>query len=512
MVAESKRTLGPRSTEASSPHPGRRNLLWFRRQLRIHDQPLFEPLDPSRDEVIAIWILDPREHLDVVQDFGRAGVHRLRFLLESVRALEASLRRRDVGLVVRIGSPEDVLPEVCRELAIDRLCLVEEPGTEERSIERRLRDRTTTDLQALPPETLLALNDPRRFARDLPEVFSSFRRTAEQGIELAPPRPTPSRLRPLATPPSFDCGGVPELETLGLEDEPRDPRSVLDFEGGEPAGLERMRDWMFTGDHLKNYKVTRNGMLGEDYSSKFSPWLALGALSPRLVAAETLRYEAERVANESTYWLRFELLWREYFRLHLLKHGPALFRVEGPAGRVMPWTHDDRGFEAWRSGTTGIPLIDANLRELRSTGFMSNRGRQVVASFLAKNLGIDWRWGARWFEHCLIDYCPAANWGNWAYAAGVGADPRGFRGFDVARQARNYDADGRYVAHWLPELQDLPGSTRHAPWQAGGPRPIVDPARSLEAARRRWESAEDSGPSGPPVGNPSRRRRNRRSR
>jgi deoxyribodipyrimidine photo-lyase len=124
---------------------------------------------------------------------------------------------------------------------------------------------------------------------------------------------------------------------------------------------------------------------------------------------------------------------------------------------------------------------------------MSNRGRQLVASFLAKNLGVDWRWGARWFEHCLIDYCPAANWGNWAYAAGVGADPRGFRGFDIAKQARRYDADGAYVAHWLPELQELSGSKRHAPWLAGGPAPIVDPARSLEVARRRWESAEDFG-------------------
>ena len=106
--------------------------------------------------------------------------------------------------------------------------------------------------------------------------------------------------------------------------------------------------------------------------------------------------------------------------------------------------------------------------------------------------------GAPWFAsgksgHCLIDYCPAANWGNWAYAAGVGADPRGFRGFDIAKQARRYDADGAYVAHWLPELEAFPGPKRHAPWLVGGPAPIVDPARSLDAARRRWESAEGFG-------------------
>ena len=493
-AGEGDRIFDGRRDEAPPPSSGRRrNLLWFRRELRIHDQPLFEPLDPDHDEAVAVWILDPRDHLDLVQDFSRAGHHRIRFLLETVRALEESLHRFGLRLVVRLGNPEDVLPDLCRDLAIDRLCFVEAPGTEERSIERKLRHRASSAITSLPPETLFEIEDPGGFARDLPEVFSSFRRTAERELEIAPSRPTPARLVPLATHASFDFGSVPEVGTLGLDDEPSDPRAVLGFEGGEPAGLDRLQDWMFSGDHLKDYKVTRNGMLGEDYSSKFSPWIALGALSPRLIAEETLRYEHERVANDSTYWLRFELFWREYFRLYLLKHGRTLFHAAGPSAMPMRWGVDHRSFEAWRSGATGIPLIDANMRELRASGYMSNRGRQLVASFLTKNLGVDWRWGARWFEHCLIDYCPAANWGNWAYAAGVGADPRGFRGFDIAKQARRYDADGAYVAHWLPELQGLSGSKRHAPWLAGGPAPIVDPVRSLEAARRRWESAEGFG-------------------
>ncbi|MEC8558514.1 MAG: FAD-binding domain-containing protein, partial [Planctomycetota bacterium] len=130
---------------------------------------------------------------------------------------------------------------------------------------------------------------------------------------------------------------------------------------------------------------------------------------------------------------------------------------------------------------------------LAATGFMSNRGRQIVASFLSKNLDVDWRHGARWFEHCLMDYCPAANWGNWAYGAGVGADPRGFRGFDVGRQSRQYDPDGSYVAHWLPEeLAGLRGIARHEPWLHGGPAPVVSPDASLRAARRRWDHAQAS--------------------
>ena len=468
----------------------RRTLLWFRSQLRIHDQPLFESLDPDRDEVLGIWILDPRDHLDLVHDFTRAGTHRIRFLLESVNALRASLHRFGVTLVVRLGEPEEVLPAICEELAIDRLILVEEPGTEERSIERKLESGGSLAITSLPPDTLFQIEDPRAFARDLPEVFSSFRRTAERGLEIAPPRSTPSALVPLSTSASFDVGSVPTLEALDLDDVPPDPRGVLGFRGGEPAGLDRMQSWMFAGDHLKEYKITRNGMLGESYSSKFSPWLARGALSARSVAQETLRYEHQRVANDSTYWLRFELLWREFFHLHLLKHGSRLFQRPGPASIDLDPRDRRDHFEAWREGRTGVPLVDANMRELEATGFMSNRGRQIVASFLAKNLDVDWRRGARWFEHALLDYCPASNWGNWAYAAGCGADPRGFRGFDIERQARNYDGGGVYVAHWLPEeLQGLEGPARHEPWRHGGPAPIVRPRESLQAARQRWERA-----------------------
>ena len=176
------------------------------------------------------------------------------------------------------------------------------------------------------------------------------------------------------------------------------------FQGGETAGLSRVEDWIFTGDHLQRYKETRNGLVGADYSSKFSPWLALGCISSRQVAAETLRYEAERVANDSTYWLRFELIWREYFRLYLLKHGPRLFRRGGPKDRDLGWANPAGHFEAWCAGETGEPFVDANMIELKETGFMSNRGRQNVASFLTKNLDVDWRLGARWFESNLIDY------------------------------------------------------------------------------------------------------------
>ena len=470
-----------------------RTLLWFRRQLRTDDQPLFDGLTASDDPVVGVWILDPAEHLAQVDGRPRSGAHRMRFLLESVADLRASLRSMGTDLLIRIGEPASVLRTLVRELNVDRLCFVEEPGTEERRLEREVTDTVPVTMRILPPETLLEIDDPRRHARELPEVFSAFRRDAERNLEIGPPKDRPGSLVPLEIPVGTERGELPALEELELAAVETEPRAALTFVGGESAGLERIEDWMHRGDHLGRYKITRNGMLGGDYSSKLSPWLALGAISSRRVAAETFRYERERVANDSTYWLRFELLWREYFRLHLLKHGPRLFHLSGPADIRMKWPGGEERFESWRTGNTGIPLVDANMVELEASGFMSNRGRQIVASFLAKNLGVDWRLGARWFEHRLLDYCPAANWGNWAYGAGVGADPRGFRGFDVLRQARNYDGEGAYVRHWLPErLGHLRGMACHQPWEHGGDRPIVEPQSSLDAARGRWEAASGS--------------------
>jgi deoxyribodipyrimidine photo-lyase len=248
-------------------------------------------------------------------------------------------------------------------------------------------------------------------------------------------------------------GKIPEIYELILFSEPptKDSRSVLNFKGGETEALVRLKTYFWEGDHLKTYKETRNGLLGADYSSKFSAWLALGCISPRYIYEEVKRYETERIANDSTYWLVFELLWRDYFRFVALKFGTRLFKVTGIKNDFQKkWKRDKVLFQKWVNGQTGVPLIDANMIELQQTGFMSNRGRQNVASYLTKDLGIDWTWGAAYFESLLLDYDVCSNWGNWNYVAGVGNDPREDRYFNIAKQANTYDPKGDYVRQWLP--------------------------------------------------------------
>ncbi len=185
-----------------------------------------------------------------------------------------------------------------------------------------------------------------------------------------------------------------------------------------------------------------------------------------MIYQEVKRYEEERGSNDSTYWIIFELLWRDFFRFMIKKHGNTVFRKGGPKGEVdESWTDDTELTERWIAGETGTPFIDANMREIGATGFMSNRGRQNVASFLVKDLHVNWQIGAEYFESILIDYDVASNWCNWNYVAGVGSDPRENRYFNILSQAERYDPAGDYVRLWCPELAALPSDFIQKPDQ-----------------------------------------------
>ena len=247
---------------------------------------------------------------------------------------------------------------------------------------------------------------------------------------------------------------MPTLASLGLASQPIDVRSpIANLQGGESGAWSQIEQYIWAGNHLKSYKETRNGMLGWSDSSKLSPYLALGLISPRSVYHQVIEYEKDRIENQSTYWLKFELLWREYFHALGLFCGTKLFLTTGVRERSMSWSRDLELFERWKTGQTGCPIVDACMRELANTGYSSNRARQISASFLVRYLGIDWRWGAAWFEHHLIDYDPCSNWGNWQYLAGVGTDSRD-RVFGMRRQAEQYDGHTEFVKRWIPEFID----------------------------------------------------------
>ncbi|MCB0663149.1 MAG: DASH family cryptochrome, partial [Saprospiraceae bacterium] len=259
-------------------------------------------------------------------------------------------------------------------------------------------------------------------------------------------------------------GEVPTLADLGKKEFQQDARTAFPFKGGETAALEHLQAYFWEKDLAKTYKKTRNELLGSDFSTKFSPWLANGCISPKKIYAELKNYEKRVKKNESTYWIYFELLWRDFFRLMGKKHGDSIFLLGGPKGKAKSsWKIDKELFTQWAKGETGIPFIDANMKEINATGFMSNRGRQNVASFLVHDLSLNWKLGAEFFESLLLDYDPCSNYCNWNYIAGVGSDPRENRVFNIVGQAQRYDHDGVFVKTWLPVLENLPTEKVHQP-------------------------------------------------
>jgi deoxyribodipyrimidine photo-lyase len=313
------------------------------------------------------------------------------------------------------------------------------------------------------PQAVLHCQESRLFddwplaQETFPRVFAEFRRGLGQA-----PKP------PLAVP---DLGGLGGLrlegpcgwsEPAGIdaavakndagERGAADPRSAFPFAGDEASGLARLRHYCLESESLRHYKERRNGLVGTEFSSKFSPYLGIGSLSVRRIWQTVLDYQALHGVDDGSEWLKQELLWREFFLWTAQRHGASFGAPGGLQNRRSDAIEDRELFARWCRGRSGHPLIDAQLNELRTTGYLSNRGRQWVASHFINELRLPWTWGARFFEWWLIDAQPALNTGNWAYLAGVGNDPRSFNGpprrFDLERQVRLYDPEEMHRRRW----------------------------------------------------------------
>lgn len=434
----------------------------LRNDLRLHDNEALSWAFKNADFVVPLYCFDPRHYKGTWHfNLPKTGSHRLKFLLESVSDLRNTLRLKGSNLIVRVGKPEVIVPELVKTLSdVQNLVFHEEVTYEELKVEKALK-HCGIDVKTFWGHTLYHKSDLSFSVNNLPDVYTQFRKSVEakcpvrKVINVDEVKPVPEGL---------EEGQIPTMEDLGVKSVPVDPRIALNFKGGETVALDRLNHYLWETDSVATYKETRNGMIGADYSTKFSTWLTHGCISPRKIFWEIKQYEQERTANQSTYWVIFELLWRDYFRYVALKYGNQIFYEGGVQNKRIPWKQDKAMFEAWKDGRTGVPYVDANMREMAATGFMSNRGRQNVASFLTKDLKLDWRMGAEWFESQLIDHDVTSNYGNWLYSAGIGNDPREDRKFNMVKQGLDYDHDGEYVRLWVPELEKIKDGSVHHVW------------------------------------------------
>lgn len=419
-----------------------RAICWFKNDLRTTDNPMLTRALEENDEVIPVVIFDDRWWAIDRWGMRKTGAFRTQFLIESVADLAVGIDALGGSLVVRKGNAAAHIAELATRYSCSRVYVQAAHTAEELQEQREVAEHVT--LINTVGASLFHPDDLPMKIEDLPASFTPFRIAVEKHAAIRRPLPEPEHI-PV---PSVAAGVLPTLADFEYSQIKADDRAALNFSGGSGSGWERINHYFWETGALSEYKITRNRLMGANFSSKLSPWLAVGGLSPREVAAEVQRYETERGANESTYWLIFELMWRDYFMFVAMKFGNRIFHRTGLKGRAPSWSLSPELFARWADGRTGHSFVDANMRELVATGFMSNRGRQNVASYLVHDLGVDWRLGASLFEHYLIDHDPASNYGNWLYVAGVGNDPREGRKFNVDRQAAMYDPDGSYRTMW----------------------------------------------------------------
>ncbi|MGA1276989.1 MAG: DASH family cryptochrome [Candidatus Kapaibacteriota bacterium] len=419
---------------------------WFTTDLRLHDMPSLQAVKHS-ETLLPVYIFDTHQDSPSIHGFPRMGSLRKAFLEHSIDSLRTALQMRGSDLLILKGKPDEILPELVQTFDVDCIHVEEPIASEEVQLIKRIDTAISIPIHRFESRTLYQEKELPFALAQLPDIFTDFRKLMEasKGYDIYPVEET---MLP-SLPKKFMDFEHEAQWRIAVNYKSTDPRAAFRAIGGEIEGLKRLEYYTQQSHAIATYKSTRNGLIGDAYSSKFSPWLATGSLSARRIMQAINEYEINYEANESTYWMKFELLWREFFQWTFKKHGDACFRLEGIRGKKQEIKHDQSLIDAWRFGRTPDRFVNANMKELLLTGFMSNRGRQNVASYFVHNLKQDWRIGAEWFESQLIDYDVASNWGNWMYVAGVGNDPRQDRMFNTKKQAEMYDPLGEYQALWL---------------------------------------------------------------
>jgi len=415
-------------------------LVWFRNDLRIHDNEILLEAVRKADKILPVYCFDPFYFKQNSSGNPKTGNIRARFLIESVANLRKNLQTIGGELIVRIGNPAEILPQLAEEYHVNEVYHHREVASEETEISEQVETalwKMRLNLKHFIGHTLYHKEDLPFPIKDIPDSFAVFKKKAERDSNVRPCLDTPGHI---TTPGISDAGEIPTLQMLGLNEPIDDPRSLNRFVGGEDEALTQLANFFDNNSHLLIGKKGAQVNL-----SKLSPWVALGCISLRRVYWEVVKHQQ---LNNTQYGnILLDLLWRDYFRFMFKKHGQKFIATKDNTEDTAIGT--DALFEIWKNGETGVPIIDAIMHELNATGYISNQSRQITAGFLVNELKVHWKKGAAYFEEKLIDYSPASNWGNWAFIAGVN-DARESR-YNVAVLPESASRS-EYIDTWLPVL------------------------------------------------------------
>ena len=435
-------------------------LVWFRNDLRIHDNEILLEATRKADKVLPVYCFDPYYFQPTTSGAPKTGSFRARFLIESVADLRKNLQALGSQLIISIGNPAEIIPQLAEEYQVSEVYHHREVAYEETAISEQVETalwKIKLNLKHFIGHTLYHKEDLPFPIKDIPDSFSTFKKKVERDSDVRPCVATPTTI---ATPEIIDAGEMPTLQDLGLNAPVDDIRATNKFTGGETEALKRLQQY-FSNNSRAGLSKVKPGSVYTDCSSKLSPWLGLGCISPRQVYWEVIKHEQENNSQASG-MLILELLWRDYFRFMFKKHGQKYYKAEvlndaeNATGAAI-----DTAFEKWKSGNTGVPFIDASMHELNATGYITNYSRQMVAIYLIRDLEVNWAKGAAYFEQKLIDYSPASNWGNWAFIAGVGHDPKDNKYFNINKPSAELETQTDFVITWLPAINSTTQQLTH---------------------------------------------------
>lgn len=418
-------------------------LVWFRNDLRLHDNEMLVEAIAKSDEILPVYCFDPRQFELTNYHSIKTGAKRAQFLIESVAALRQSLQSYGGDLLILKGRPEELLPALVSEYEITEVYHHREVANEETVVSTHIEDllwKQKVNLKHFIGHTLYNKEDLPFPIKDIPDVFTQFKKKTERDAIVKPCFLTPEVINFITV---QDWGILPALNELVVNEDLEGLSQDSEFKGGEQEALAHLHDFLHTGEGmaLANASLKKNEIV-----SKLSPWLALGCLSPREVYWKMKEAEANYGLKPYFNQIVLGLLWRDYYRFMFKKYRNTFFKPEGFKEEltVVPLA-DSELLHSWKTGNTGHLLVDAMMQELNTTGYINAAARQLVATYLVYELKVNWVMGAAYFEEKLIDYCPASNWGNWATVAGVGNDQRLTSSFDFQKQLKIVDPKGTYA-------------------------------------------------------------------
>lgn len=443
----------------------KRGLVWFKNDLRLHDNEALTRAHEECTELICCYCLE-RSDFDMLDlGFRKMDVNRFKFLEQSIIDLQHNLELLNGHLFIGTETAAITLLELVNKFGITDIYAEEQYASYELElVEKVMVALPDTKFHFFWGKTLYHKDDIPFGIDKIPLTSKAYRIPAGKEAEPRQLFEVPAILNSVK---DIKSNSFPSCSEYGFDQEEYKLASPFVM-GGESAALERLEYYTFKSELLTGYRWSRNRSDGMDYSSKFSPYLALGCISPRKIYHTVKAYEQTVKKNQSTWWLIFELVWRDYFTFKGMRFGNQIFKTEGYKNKEIVWENDPVKFERWCSGTTGVPFIDAHMRQLNQTGFMSNRGRVNCSSYFVHDLKVDWTWGASYFESKLIDYDVSSNWMNWHMQA-----------FEIwytnpVHQSNKYNAQD-FIRKWIPELSSCNNVEVLIPWEyelSDYPKPV----------------------------------------